>query len=325
MKANMIRVCLAGFVFVAVAMFTADSTSAQCSTCPAPTVAYQPVVVQPVVTTQRRGWYPGKLLDSLRLRNYGVAAPTYNASYAPYNAAYPAAYTAGYAPYVSAYAPLGRTVVARPFLQTSYYPGVAASPCSSCVQTVARPVILNPVVTAGCSTCGVPQSGGCSACSMVPTGVSQASFTQPACSSCATSAAAPMPPSLVPTNPGGRIGPPTPQPQLSPNEPVPSQSNYPTPTPAGTSGQSENNFVDPQPLESPNTNTSFEAPRLLDPSDRTAQRPRSNGPTVDVWNAVYHKSSNDKGNETPIHQTSGKPTRTQAEIDADGWQSVPRS
>ncbi len=326
MKAHMTRVGLAGFVFVAAAMLTIDSTSAQCSTCATPTVVYQPVVVQPVATTRYTGWYPGKLLDQWRLRNYGVgnygvaapAAPAYTpytASYAPYTASYPT-YTAGYTPYVTAFAPLRRTVVARPLLQT-----------------VARPVVLSPVVTAGCSTCGVPHCGGCSACSTIPAGVSQASFTQPGCASCATSAATPSfspTPSLAPTNQGGTVGPATPQPSLKPIEPAPAQSNYGAPTPAAGSGTRQRNAVDPldrqdpMPQEDLDTNT-FKAPRLFDPSDRTAQRPSSNGPTVDVWNAVYRKSSARQVDQTPVHQTNGKPAPTQAEIDADGWHAVPRS
>jgi len=326
MKAHMTRVGLASFVFLALAILTADSTNAQCSTCPAPTVAYQPVVVQPttvyqpVVTTQRTGWYPGKLFDKMRLRYYGVAAPattTYapsTASYAPYTAAAPT-YTAGFAPYVTAYAPLRRTLVARPIVQTAYYPVATASPCTSCAQTVARPVILNPVVAAGYPT--------------VPTGVDQASFAQPDCSRCATSAATPSyssTPIPAATNPaGGTYGPSTPQPHLNPDEPAPSRSNFTPSTPAGSGTRGEKSIVDPLdkqdplPPENPDTNTSFEAPRLFDPSDRTALRPSSSSPTVDVWNAVYRKSSTDQ-----VIPTSFKPKRTQAEIDADGWQSVPR-
>jgi len=325
MKFPITRVSLAGpvfvaMVFVAMASMAADSANAQYSTCSTPTVAYQPVIAQPVATTQYQvaqyaGWYPGKLLDRWRLRNYGLGnygmaapvAPTYTpytASYAPYTASYPT-YTAGYTPYVTAYAPLRRTVVARPIIQTSYY---AASPCSSCVQTVARPVVLSPVVHAGCSTCAVPNCGGCSACSTIPMGVSQATFNQPAgCSGCATSPAIPSyspAPSLAPSSPSRTVGPPTPQPQLSPSEPAPARSNYP----------------DPSPQKDLDTSTSFESPQLFDPNDRTAQRLSSDGPTVGVWNAVYHKSTAGQ-----IKQTRGKPARTQAEIDAEGWQSIPRS
>jgi len=325
MKSHLIRIGLTGFVFVAMAMLTAETTSAQCSTCATPVVAYQPVAVQPVVTTQYTGWYPGKMLDSMRLRRYdrrySVAAPMapaytpYTASYAPYTAAYPT-YSTGYTPYVTAYAPLRRTVVARPIVQTAYYPAAMASPCSTCVQTVARPVVLRPIVTAGC--------GGCSSCS----GVGQAAFlqpsTQPGCSSCATPSVVPSypaTPSLAPTGQGVTVGPPTPQPALVPNEPAPAQSNYPA---TGT-GQGTVDPLDPIPEVSPNTDTTFEAPRLFDPSDRTAQRSSSNGPTVDVWNAVYQKTGSERVKQMAFQQTNGKSSRTQAEIDADGWQSVPRS
>ena len=331
MNFSLTREVIAGFVLMATAVMLHNNAHAQCSTCATPTVAYQPVAVQPAtvyqpaVTYQYNGWYPGKLLDRMRLRRYGVAtaaAPaysTYTASYAPY--------TAGYTPYVTAYAPLTRTTVAHPIVQTSYYqPMVAASPCSSCVQTVARPVVLSPVVTAGCSTCAVSPCGGCSACSTIPAEVSPATYTQPACSNCASGQATPSytTPSLEPTYPssGPSVGPPTPQPQLAPTEPVPSQSNYPK-TPENGQEHDPLNHIDPLPREdvdSGETSTYFEAPRLFAPQDRTAKRSNSKGPTVDVWNAVYHNSTN-----SAVNQTSHKRSRTQAEIDADGWQAVPSS
>jgi len=160
----------------------AQQAVAQCDTCASPTVAYQPV--QPVavaVTQQRSGWYPGRLLDRLRMRSWGTqpaatptyaapsySAPAYTAAYAPstYTAAYaPTPYTASYTPYVTAYAPLQRT--------TALY----------------RPVALRPVIAdTGCSTCSYTPAMPCSDC-----GVSQATFSEPVggCSNCEASSGSP--------------------------------------------------------------------------------------------------------------------------------------
>lgn len=332
MNANLMRLVCAGLVLAALTVMTTSSASAQCATCPTAAVAYQPVVAQPTVAYQPyTGWYPGKFFDRMRLSRYGVATtalPTYTAGYAPYTTAY-APYTANYQQaYVTSYAPLATTVVARPVVQTSYY---AASPCSSCAQTVARPVMLSPVASACCSTCQVDPCGcsSGSACSSCGAGVSQAAFAEPACSSCAGSAATPSysTPSLVPSYPSGgaTVGPATPQPQLSPSEPVPNQSNYSPPAAIegqGAQDSGEQGNVDPIPAadaDSSDTSTSFEAPKLFDPRDRTAQHPGSNQPTVDVRNAVYRGSTSET-----LSATSYGPTTIQAEIDAEGWYSVPR-
>ncbi len=301
MKSFSMRFVLAGLVVTALTVMSMKMTRAQCSTCPAPTVAYQPVVAQTTVAYRPyTAWYPGKLFDQMRLRRYGVttaaATPTYTTSYAPYTAGY-APYTAAYQPYVTSYAPLGRRMVARPILQTSYYvPAVAGNHCSTCTQTVARQVVLHPVVASCCHA-------GCTGCSACSTGVSQASYTQPACSNCAGGAAAP---SYTAPQGAATVGPNTGQPALGPNEQVPTQSNYPSlkPTPAPVP---ESSAPEAAPADS---NTLLEAPRLLDPRDRTASRP-----SVDVWNAVYSQPVTRQA----VSQTSYKPTNT----DADGWSSVP--
>lgn len=236
----------------------APRATAQCATCATPTVAYSPVAYSPVVVQPapvvRTGWYPGYLLDRMRMRRWSAAAPTYaaapaysvgyapayNAAYAPtytaayapsYTAAYaPAAtYTAGYAPYITAYAPLQQPVV-----QTSYMPAVSASPCTGCAQsttvsyapsTVYRPVEVTPIVTSvvaapACSACSVEAPcGGCSSCSA---GVSQASYVESSpvasdCPSCAASAGEPYYRSSVPGQSGVPTGPATPQPALTPD------------------------------------------------------------------------------------------------------------
>jgi len=257
-----------GLVATAVAglsLMNAAPAQAQC--CGTPTVAYSPVVVQPQTTVVRTGWYPGYLLDRMRLRRWSAAdttlaaapaysvgyaptypasyAPTYTASYAPaYTASYAQApYTAGYSPYITAYAPLQSAVV-----QTSYAAPVASGGCSTCAQpttvsyapsTVYRPVEVAPVIAApACSACAV--EAPCSACSA---GVSQVSYVEgaaPATSSCANCAAesgtpvynygTPAPPA------SSQAGPPTPQPELNGAVPTPADPTYGTQRPTGTEG-----------------------------------------------------------------------------------------
>ncbi|MCG8449365.1 MAG: hypothetical protein MI725_07290 [Pirellulales bacterium] len=299
-------------VVATTALFT-ETASAQCTTCPAPTVAYQPVtyqVAQPVVTRQTRArWYPGKLLDRWRSRGL-TAQQTYAVGYAPYAAAY-APYTVGYAPYGVGYAP--QTVAYRPYV-TSYAPLTPA--CNTCVQRVARPVVLQRVAAAGCAICGCDPCNcnpcGCASCPT--TGVSQAIYTESAgCPTCATGAA-----TYTPSQPN--VGPQTPPPVLNDVEPAPQDSTYRTQraTEGGGNGSKVDHY--PGPAEGADTSTYFDlkAPKLFDPSDRTARRSTSSrGPTVDVWNAVYRKPVT--GNVSQVSQS-----RTQAEIDAEGWTAVSR-
>jgi len=275
---------------------TVGEVRAQCATYPAPTVvayqptvAYQPVVAQPVVVQPRTGWYPGKLWDQLRLRRWttDTVAPTYTAAYAPYNAAAYSAtpYRAAYRPYLTAYAPLARR------------------------QFVARPVVLQPTYAySAASNC-------CNTCS---TGVSQATYNAPAasCSSCATGS----------FSNGAITGPPTPTPKWPLDELTPTKADYPSgvdttvkkqidPTPAkGEEGADDSGAI----LEAP----SWKLPAFGE--DRAASRSRTNRPSVNVWNAVY------RGRTTAHSVSRSRPTsrtqaeRTQAEIDAEGWQAVAR-
>jgi hypothetical protein len=256
-----------GLVATAVAglsLMSAAPAQAQC--CGAPTVAYSPVVVQPQTTVVRTGWYPGYLLDRMRLRRWSAAdttlaaapaysvgyaptypasyAPTYTASYAPaYTASYaPATYTAGYTPYITAYAPLQSAVV-----QTSYAAPVVSGGCSSCAQsttvsyapsTVYRPVEVAPVIAApACSACAV--EAPCSACSA---GVSQVSYVEGApatssCANCAAEAGTPVYNSGPPAPPASsQSGPATPQPELSGAVPEPADRSYGTQRPTANDG-----------------------------------------------------------------------------------------
>ncbi|NOZ40847.1 MAG: hypothetical protein GXP24_11560 [Planctomycetes bacterium] len=330
MRSMALRSILAGMVIVGMTLLFAVDASAQCATCPAPTVAYRPVVAQPTVAYKPyTGWYPGKWVDQWRLRRAGVGttapaytaayAPTYTAAYAPtYTAAYasPNNYTAAYRPYVTAYAPLS-----SPIVQTAYYP---------VTQTVARQVLMRPVAVApACNTCNFTPSCGCDVSS---TGVSQAAYSEPGCSSCAGGSSVGN--VLPPSNSGlPNVGPQTPQPSFSP-EPAPANSPYGANRPV--EGHDSHNVeppadeVDPLKEHDPgpaktevDPSTYYNAPRLLDPRDRTAARSykQSHKPTVEVWTAVYRGPAKHRN----ISNTNSQPQRSQAEIDADGWTAVPRS
>jgi hypothetical protein len=344
-----------GSAALAAALWAADVTpaAAQCATCVTPpTVAYSPVVVQPQTTIVRTGWYPGYLLDRLRLRRWSAvnttaavaAAPTYSVGYAPtYTAAYaPAAHTASYTPYITAYAPLQTPVV-----QTSYYaaPAVsAAAPCTSCAQTttvayapstVYRPVEVAPVVqtVVAAPACEVP-------CSPCATGVSQAAYVEGAavaapadCPGCAASAGTPeyysgssQPPAAPPAG-----QPETPPPSLKPPVPTPSDSTYGSGTNGtGTNGSSaaEEKSVVPSPGEDhatgpeaeppldpaadASTSLDLQAPPLLGPQNDRT----ANRPTVDVHNAVYRQPVRAAAR---VSTTAAKAT---PQVDANGWYSV---
>ena len=339
MSSSKWRSVVAAFALVAVTLIFVDNAAAQCATCPTPVVAYQPVVAQPTVAYRPyTGWYLGKYIDQWRMRRAATSAyragyaPTYTASYAPtYTAAYTPSYTASYTPtYTAAYTPT-YTAAYRPYV-TAYAPlaTTVAAPCTTCTQTVARQVVMQPVVAApACDTCSYTPSCECDACS----GVTQAAYTEPACAGCAGgSSSNVLPP--IDYGSGANIGTPnigtqTPQPSLDP-VPAPVRSNYgaekqidggTTPTPAAAPPDDVDPLEDafgPATDES-DSSTYFNAPRLLDPRDRTARSTNSRRPTVGVWNAVYRKPVASQKASHTVRRTA-RPT--QAEIDAVGWTAV---
>lgn len=300
MNFRSMRIALAYLVAASLLLMTASTSVAQCSTCAVPTVAYSPVVTQPVYT----GWYPGKLLDRWRSRSYAPAA-TYTAGYAPYTAAYAPTYTTSYTPYTAAYA---YSASYRPYV-TSYAPLSYTTNYA-----VARQVVMSPVVSScnacGCSPCSCNPCGcgygSCDTCSTCATsscsscsgGVGQAIYSQPStgCANCAGNAGTPS----YSSQPSA--GPQTPQPTLAPNEPVPGSTNYDAQRPVTTDSTN-----DPKPVAEEDASTYFEAPRLFDPRDLTASR----GPTVPVRQAVYSQPAK-------THTVSHAPA-----TDADGWYAVP--
>lgn len=112
------------------------------------------------------------------------------------------------------------------------------------------------------------------------------------------------------------VGPQTPQPSLSP-VPAPAESQYQRSN-RPIDGGSEAGQNDPGPATDNDSSTYYNAPRLLEPRDRTAARSyyESSKPTVDVWTAVYQGPTT--GDAT---QVSAR-VRSQADIDADGWNAV---
>jgi hypothetical protein len=110
-------------------------------------------------------------------------------------------------------------------------------------------------------------------------------------------------------------GPATPQPQLAPGEGAPSSSQYPGVPVDGSNVEMPPAVPDPAPAADEST---FTPPQLLGPfNDRTASRP-----SVDVWHAVYRQPAT----AAKVSSATERPTapqRSQAEIDAEGWYSVP--
>ncbi len=324
MNLRMKQLAQIGFAILIMSTLCVAQGNSQCSTCPTPQVAYQPVTyqaAQPVVAYRPyNGWYPGKLIDRWRSRGLSTAVPTYTTSYTPYTVGY-ATQQVAYRPCITSYAPLApachqcaRPVVMRPIL---------SSPCSTCG--------CDSCSTCDCSPCSCTGCSSCSSCSTCSTPVNQATYTEPVCSSCTAGGS---------TAGQTSAGPPTPQPRLD-KAPIyhsnrPQNENGGDPEgsiitegnviPEGSvipegNGNLDSQQNDPGPVESSGTSTYFElqAPKLLDPSDRTALRSSSRKPTVDVWTAVYRKSTNSSASNTS-HQV--RPAQSQAEIDAEGWTAV---
>lgn len=322
------KTLLASVCFVALLQITANSASAQCNTCaPAatPIVAYSPVVQSTTTYEPYRGWYLGKWLDNMRMRRWGYSEPTTvtatTVGYVPTTAAY-APYTAGYTPYTASYTPY----TVNNYMPVSYStPYVTAYAPLGQRQALMRPVVVgSPVVSSGCATCSAPAP--CSACSscdpcsscagsvQAATYSAPASYSTPACSSCSGSGSSITYSTPSSSSSSSQMS----APALTPQEAAPLRSDYPPASdPASDEVVPQN---DPGPSES---STYFEAPKLFNPQDRTAQnnsnraKPINRSPSVDVWTAVYSKPVTTDN----ISTTTTK--RSQAEIDAAGWHSVP--
>jgi hypothetical protein len=277
---------------------------------PAAYTAYSPVAYTSYYGNYGGGWYPGYWLNRVRTRLFG-APSTYVASY-------PTAYQASYVPsYTAAYRPAYSVGYS-----TSYAAPVAASSgCSSCSSYSAG--------YAPCSSCTSSYSP-CSTCTTCATpAVSQAVYQQPAagCASCGTQSTVVAPAATAPA-PQHTQGPtPAPQstygvqngaPSISPGADVPTERPQDTQRPATNGAEqdiqpvpgSDADEADPYKVDS-DSSTYFQAPKLFDPNDRTAQR--SIAPVIA---AVYEKPVSYRNVSTrPI-------TLEQAERDAAGWVSA---
>lgn len=345
------------------------SVHAQCAGCgtqtvfspviaqPQPTVAFSPVIAAPTVVASpvivqqpRQHWYPGRMLDNMRMNRWGVRNTTWVTPQTVAFAPAPVVQTVGFAPtatvqtvnfapsapFVTGYAPMQRTVVG--FAPTA--------------TTVFSPAVIEPVVSAsGCSSCAT--ASPCSACAGgTTTVVEQAAFTSPVttvapasgCSSCAESTSSVptysypagstpstiSPPSSAPLN---SAGPATPQPTLA-DEPAPAGGTYGTQrveTPGtGTTGGAapgateEKSAIEPKPMDdgepAADDTSTFSAPPLLGPqNDRTANRP-----TVDIHDAVYRQPARKASVGTTTVAKPLTPVSSPAApaTDANGWYSV---
>jgi hypothetical protein len=312
----------------------ATEANAQCSTCPQPVVAFSPVVAPATTVTTFQpvdtGWYPGRMFDTWRMRRWGYTNPTAVTTVAPtwstampVTAAMPVTtmmpITTTAIPQTVGFAPMATTTFATPHI-TSFAPLGQR-------QVLMRPVIVqsqvmaaSPVISSGCSTCSACEvAAPCSSCAAAAPVVEQATFAAPAaqapCSNCAQGS------QVIYSDTSASVGGvQTPQPELAPGEGVgSSNSNYPNVEPPKNP-----QYTDPGPTTPGSTTTDkasestyLEPPALYIPQDRTAQqtaKPVNRAPSVNVWNAVYREPIN-------VEQTStGK---SQAEIDAAGWSSVP--
>lgn len=323
LKSAVVGACLGTLCLV-----TTSSASAQCSTCPTPVVAFQPVVQPTTVTyTPVTGWYPGKMLDNWRMRRWGFSAPVAVTSVAPTTVGFApttvgfAPTTVGFAPTTVGFAPTStfvpQTVGFAPVTTVGFAPmatsvnHVTAFAPLGQRQVLMRPVVVeSPVISSSsltsasitpCSTCS-----SCEPCSHCASG-SSITYAGPSTTS-------PMPSSQMSA------------PSLTPQEAAPLRSEYAPAsreqdvTPPAKSDVNPPN--DPGPAGSGSrSSTYFEAPKLFNPQDRTAQdeatKPINRAPSVDVWTAVYSKPVTTDNISTTTTQ------RSQAEIDADGWHSVP--
>lgn len=292
-----------------------------------PTVAYSPVVAAPTVqaTTVSTGWYPGKYLTDFTRGLFGYnRTTTYTTNYAPYTAGY-APYTAGYAPsYAVGYAPSPYTAG---YAQTAYRPvypatyGAVSYAPAPLTQTVSRPVVLSPVVSASpCGGCGACDScsTGCSAC-----GVEQAGYyPSSGCSSCGTGSCTPSAPSYSPSpSPSYGGGSPYPEPQPA----LPSDANVPPREQSIDVRRPEvdDTFDDNYDLDNRTegdpaaANDYFNAPPLFPPANRVTQRRAHPAPTR---TAVYKRAPS----TTPTaYRTSDRdrpaPRGKVNRLSADAW------
>ncbi len=263
----------------------AAEVSAQCCTTNytvgyAPTAVAAPPVYQ---TTYYNGWYPGKYALNFTRNVLGIPQPTTTT------------YTAGYAPYTVGYAPTATYTAARPIVRTAYRPTYPVT-YGPVVQSVARPVVLSPVVSS-CTSCDP-----CNACNSCSPGVTQAYYSNSSsnCSSCNSSV---VTYDSEPVRSNSSSSTYEPKPQLAPGEnPSPERSLFESNKPEVDDSSKDIVFEDPAD-EAYNA-----APPLFAPQNRQANRH-----PAPVWNAVHRSSAK------PVIQEK---TAGSHQVGSGGWVSA---
>jgi hypothetical protein len=267
---------------------------------PTPVTAFSPVVVQ----QSQPGWYPGFFLDRIRTRLWGAPNTFVAVQPTTFVAARPVFATS----YVANFAPVSSCSGCSSF--TASY-----SPCSTCAPV--QQVTMQPVC--GCDPCST-----CSSCPTSQTfGVSQASYQEPSGCNCATNGTTIVVPNGTVVTPGSQQSSmSTGQPQIPANEPTPAERSMQK-VPANGSGQevetppagdaTGDGSNGDQTSEGSESATFFQAPKLFDPNDRTAQRR-----IAPVRTALYEKPAGYQ----PVSAKRATITSQQAERDAAGWTSA---
>ncbi|MEO0530253.1 MAG: hypothetical protein AAF266_06695 [Planctomycetota bacterium] len=305
---------------VALVACYAQAADAQCCGTPAPTVAYSPVVAAPAApvvqaTTVSNGWYPGKYLTDFTRSLFGLnQTTTYTAGYAP------VPYTAGYAPtYSVGYAPTPYTAGFAPTVQTAYRPTYPAS-FGPVVQSVSRPVVLSPVVSApACNACN--SCGACDACG----GVEQAYYAaapSAGCSSCNAGASFSAPIQSAAPSPSPAFG--EPRPALGPLDNPASERSIQTQRPELNEFDSE--FPEPEfndndsvPSDPAAANDYWGAPPLFAPPSNRVTRRTHPAPTQV---AVYRQAPETR---RTAYRPASEPATVAPKVhrlSADGWGSA---
>ncbi len=298
MIANLTRRAMVALAILAMLVVALEANAACCgggttAFYPSSTVAaYSPVAYQ----TNYSGWYPGYWWNRIGTRLWG--------SPSTYVTAYPTTFATSFAPTYS--------VGYRPMYSAGYATSYAApAGCASCQsQTVAYP---------SCSTCGVQQ-------------VTMRPVCTTACSSpCANGAAQSQTTGTTSSPSPDPAVPPTFDMSKSPSESTngapsiesgssvseeregkkpPTNETPPDIQPGPGDDANETKEYDPY-LEGSDSGASFEAPKLHDPNDRTAQRAIRPVTTAVYTQPVSHRVISTR----PV-------SAEQAQRDAVGWTSA---
>jgi hypothetical protein len=304
-----------------VAGLSAD-TFAQC--CGTPTVAFSPVIAAPAPvvaqTTTVEGWYPGRAIANFSRNVFGGATTT--TTFATPTTGFATPYTAGYAPYSVGFAPTPYTAGYAPaFATTAYRPTYPAT--WGTVQTVARPVVLSPVMSMPVATTSfaAPACNACDACSPCDacSGVTQSSYVSAPASSCSSCSGGGSEfvtqANAYDSSTYGSSTLVEPAPALAPTEnPAPTRSQRPEVDGTDSILQEEPAEEEKTPTDAASANDYFNAPPLFAPP---ANRVTQNTHPAPVHTAVYRQ---------PVeNRAASYPTQTPAKthhLSADGWASA---